>query len=365
MRLAGIDVDAPPELLLPIIVAGLVVLGLVAARLAQKLTARWLSSKPAVAVPVACAVVFGGLVWVPDIGLPGRLWRWLQGALNIGLVLSCALVVSRVAVAAVTEYVTRNPSMSPAVGVARVSVRLLIGALAIITALETLGVPVAPLATTLGVGSLAVALALQETLANFFAGLYLLADRPVRAGDYIKINDAQGEEGYVESIGWRSSRLRTLKNNTVIVPNQKLSQAILTNFHLPASPVGMAVNVVVAPGAEPTAVEAALNDELGRAAAELPKLIAGTPVARLADLTDAGQVWSCGFQVADVEAQGPAGHEVRKRVLARLRRDGIALGVPARLVQDRPKDGRVGAAAGGGGGQTDGPSQPARPDLPR
>ena len=126
--------------------------------------------------------------------------------------------------------------MSPALAVARVSVRLLVGALAIITALETLGVPVAPLVTTLGVGSLAVALALQETLANFFAGLYLLADRPVRAGDYIKINDAQGEEGYVESIGWRSSRLRTLKNNTVIVPNQKLSQAILDQL----SPAGLA-----------------------------------------------------------------------------------------------------------------------------
>ncbi len=209
--------------------------------------------------------------------------------------LACALVVSRVAVAAVTEYATRNPSMSPAVGVARVTVRLLVGALAIITALETLGVPVAPLVTTLGVGSLAVALALQETLANFFAGLYLLADRPVRAGDYIKINDAQGEEGYVESIGWRSSRLRTLKNNTVIVPNQKLSQAILTNFHLPARAGGDGGQPRRAAAAEPTAVEACLNDELTRAAAELPSLITGKPVALLADVTDAGQVWSSGL----------------------------------------------------------------------
>ena len=93
----------------------------------------------------------------------------------------------------------------------------------------------------------------------------------------------------------------------------------------------MAVNVVVAPAAEPTAVEACLNDELARAAAELPSLIGGKPVARLIDFTDAGQVWSCGVQVADVEAQGPAGHELRKRLLARLRREGIALGVPARL----------------------------------
>jgi small-conductance mechanosensitive channel len=333
MRLAGIDVDAPAELLLPIVVAALVVLGWLAARLARRLSGRWLSSKPAVSIPVGCAVVIGGLLWIPDLGLPGRLGRWLEGALDIGFVLACALVVSRIAVAAVTEYATRNPSMSPATGVARVSVRLLIGALAIITALETLGVPVAPLVTTLGVGSLAVALALQETLANFFAGLYLLADRPVRAGDYIRINDAQGEEGYVESIGWRSSRLRTLKNNTVIVPNQKLSQAILTNFNLPATRVGMAVNITVAHGAEPVAVEACLVDELARAVAELPTLLAGEPVARLTDLTDAGQVWSCSVEVADIAAQGPAGHEVRKRLLARLRREGIALGIPARLVR--------------------------------
>src|SRR5436189_26412 len=102
--------------------------------------------------------------------------------------------------------------------VARVTVRIAVLVLATIMALESLGVPVAPLLTTLGVGSLAVALALQETLANFFAGLYLLADRPVRPGDYIKIHD--GEEGFVQAIGWRSSRLRTTKNNIVIVPNQ-------------------------------------------------------------------------------------------------------------------------------------------------
>jgi small-conductance mechanosensitive channel len=338
MRLAGIDVEAAPEVILPVLLAVLVVLAALAARLARSAAKRWLSHPPALTVPIACAVFIGGALWIPDLdlGLPGRLGRWLEGALDIAFVGSCALVLSRVAVAAVTEYATRNPSMAPAVGVARVSVRLLVGALAIIMALEALGVPVAPLLTTLGVGSLAVALALQETLANFFAGLYLLADRPVRAGDYIKINDAIGEEGYVESIGWRSSRLRTLKNNTVIVPNQKLSQAILTNFHLPAAPVGAAINVVVAAGAEPAAVEASLNDELARAAAELPDLLGGKPVARLVDLTDAGQVWSCGVEVANVEAQGPAGHEVRKRVLSRLRRDGIALGVPARLVRDAP-----------------------------
>jgi small-conductance mechanosensitive channel len=98
----------------------------------------------------------------------------------------------------------------------------------------------------------------------------------------------------------------------------------------------MAVNLVVAPSSEPTAVEACLNDELVRAAAELPSLISGKPVARLIDVTDAGQVWSAGLQVADVEAQGPAGHELRKRLLARLRREGIALGIPTLVIHEAP-----------------------------
>jgi small-conductance mechanosensitive channel len=341
MRLAGIDIHAPPEVLVPALLVPLLLLGALAARVARALSGRWLQSRPAVATPAACAVVIGGLMWVPDLGLPGRLGRWLSDALVIAFVLACALVLSRIAVAAVTEYASRHPSMKPAVVWARMSVRVLIGALAAITALQSLGVPVAPLLTTLGVGSLAVALALQDTLANFFAGLYLLADRPIRNGDYIKMNDAAGAggEGFVESIGWRSSRLRTLASNTIIVPNTKLSQAILTNFHLPAAPVGMAVSLTVAHDSDPGQVETVLNEELARAQSELPALIGGKPAARLADVTEAGQVWACGLEVPDVQSQAAAGHEVRKRLVARLRREGIRLGIPARLLR-QARDGR-------------------------
>jgi small-conductance mechanosensitive channel len=337
MRLAGIDVHAPPEAILPILAVALLVLAAIAARAARGVAQHWLKNPPALSFPIACAVFIGGLLLVPELGLPGRLGHWLADTLDVTFVLACGLVVSRIAVAAVTEYALHRPSMSPALGVARVSVRILVGALAIIMALESLSVPVAPLLTTLGVGSLAVALALQETLANFFAGLYLLADRPVRAGDYIKLHE--GEEGYVEAIGWRSSRLRTQKNNIVIVPNQKLSQAILTNFHLPTASIGMAVNVTVAYGAAVSAVEACIAETLARAVTEVPGLAESNPIARLIDLTDSGQVWSCALQVRDVDAQGSVGHELRKRLVDRFARAGIALGVPERRLRgSQPED---------------------------
>src|SRR6516164_9493782 len=126
MRLFGIDIHERPEVTVPVFIVGLIVLGLLAARLARALSGRWLKSRPPVATPIAFAVILGGLHWIPDIGLPGRLGRWLDGTLVIALVLACALVVSRIAVAGVTEYANRHPSLSPAVTVARVSVRLLI-----------------------------------------------------------------------------------------------------------------------------------------------------------------------------------------------------------------------------------------------
>jgi small-conductance mechanosensitive channel len=330
-RLGGIDIDAPPAVVVPIALVALLVLSLLAARLVRTAMRRWLTAEaPSLGLPVGAAVLIGGLLLiVSEVALPGRIGHWLGAALDIALVIACALGLSRLAVAALTAFAARNPSVSPALGVSRGIVRIVVTALAAIMALESVGVPVAPLLTTLGIGSLAVALALQETLANFFAGLHLLADRPVRPGDYIKLQE--GAEGFVETIGWRSSRLRTSANNIVVVPNVKLSQAILTNFHLPIANVTMTITLTVDADADADAVERALSDELARAVGDVAELRDSKPVVRLSDVNVAGQVWSCTVDAKDVEAQALAGHEVRKRLLARLRREKIALAVKERV----------------------------------
>jgi small-conductance mechanosensitive channel len=86
--------------------------------------------------------------------------------------------------------------------------------------LDNLGVSLTPLLTTLGIGSLAVAIAHQDTLGNLFAGLHIKADRPIALGQFIRLES--GEEGYVERIGWRSTRIRMLPNKMAVVPNSKL-----------------------------------------------------------------------------------------------------------------------------------------------
>ncbi len=97
--------------------------------------------------------------------------------------------------------------------------------------LHKLGIDITPLVATLGVGGLAVGLALQDTLANLFAGFYIVIEKSLEPGDYIEM-DGVDVKGHIEEISWRTTKIKTLGNNRVIVPNSKLAQTITTNFTL-------------------------------------------------------------------------------------------------------------------------------------
>ncbi len=111
--------------------------------------------------------------------------------------------------------------------------------IAILLALELVGISVTPLVAGLGIGGLAVALAVQPTLSNFFAGSYLSGDRVISAGDFVELEN--GFQGYVVDVGWRSTRLRTPYNNLVVVPNSRLADSMLTNYSSPEEQIGVLV----------------------------------------------------------------------------------------------------------------------------
>ncbi len=127
---------------------------------------------------------------------------------------------------------------------------LLVGALLV---LENLGVDITPLLTALGVGSLAVALALQPTLSNLFAGLHITLAKPVRVGDFVELEG--GERGFIVDIGWRSTTVRELSNNVIVVPNARLAEMIVKNYSLPETEQAVVVNVGVSYGSDLAQVE--------------------------------------------------------------------------------------------------------------
>ncbi len=114
----------------------------------------------------------------------------------------------------------------------------------VLVVLDQLGISVAPLLATLGVGALALALALQPTLGNIFAGIQMVAAGQFQVGDFLRVNDS-GVEGYVTDIGWRTTTLRTLLDNYVIIPNSQLAESVLTNLHTPNPRVRLSIGVGV------------------------------------------------------------------------------------------------------------------------
>ena len=203
---------------------------------------------------------------------------------------------------------------------------------ALVIVLDNLGVSLTAVWTTLGVGSVAVALALQDTLSNFFAGFYVHLDHPVHVGDYIKLDN--GAEGYVSQLGWRSARIRNLGGNVIVVPNAKLATAIVTNFSLPDPSMSITIPINVSYDNDPANIERVLSDEARRAVGTVKGLVTDdTPsVSFIPGFGDWAMQFGVNCKVATFVDQYSVQHELRKRLFARLRKEGIQIPLPQRDV---------------------------------
>ncbi|MDD5222871.1 MAG: mechanosensitive ion channel [bacterium] len=171
------------------------------------------------------------LALLPGISFATRLLNlsgWIDRLLIALAILFFTILFANLASRLAQFYSDRTPTAIPFSGLTRNLARISILVIGIITMLNQLGVSITPLLTTLGIGGLAVALALQETLSNLFAGLFMTIGGQIRVGDQIRLQS--GEEGQVVDTDWRSTRIRNQQNNLIIIPNSKLSQTIITKI---------------------------------------------------------------------------------------------------------------------------------------
>ncbi len=167
----------------------------------------------------------------------------LQKILLVIIIFSGTLVIARIAAGFVDIYANKVKGVLASTTMFLNLTKLLVFLIGILIILQTLGISISPMLTALGIGGLAVALALQDTLSNLFSGLQIIASRQVRPGDYVKLNT--GEEGYVTDITWRNTTIRAIPDNMIIVPNSKLASTILTNYHQPAKVMSVIVQIGV------------------------------------------------------------------------------------------------------------------------
>ena len=265
--------------------------------------------------------------------LPARWERLGSRAILILVIAVLFYFPAKVITLSLRRVSQKQPALERATQPAAFLVQVLFSIVAVIVVLENLGVHLTAVWTTLGVGSVAVALALQDTLGNFFAGLYILADHPVNLNDYIRLDS--GQEGYVTRIGWRSTLLRTGQNNLVVVPNSTLAKAVVTNFSMPLERLTLPIQVGVAYGSDARRVEALLL-EIARNAVEdgLEGLLAdpAPSVFLIPGFGDSSLDFTLNVQVRRWPDQGAVQSELRKRILERFAQERITIPYPTREV---------------------------------
>ena len=158
-------------------------------------------------------------------------------------ILSVSVVLSRIVAGLIRIYAQRFQTTIAVSGLTQSISRGAILIIGFLMVLNSLGISITPILTTLGIGGLAVALALQDTLSNLFSGFHIILAKQIQIGDYIQLET--GQEGYVEDINWRTTKIRMLPNNIILIPNSKFSQVIVTNFYLPKKEMTILVDVGV------------------------------------------------------------------------------------------------------------------------
>jgi small-conductance mechanosensitive channel len=209
--------------------------------------------------------------------------------------------------------------------------RVVVWTIGALVLLDSLGIAITPLLTALGVGGLAVALALQDTLSNLFAGVHILASRKVQPGDFIQLDN--GMEGYVVDTNWRNTVMRQLPNNILVVPNATVASSIVTNYHLPERELSVTVKVGVSYDSDLEHVER-VTLEVGQ---EVMREVQGAvpahePTIRYTAFGGSSVNFNVGLRAAEVTTQALVTHEFIKRLHRRYQGEGIDFQSPAEAI---------------------------------
>ncbi len=257
--------------------------------------------------------------------------------LLVTLILSVTIVLAKVSVGFVDLYAERVEGVMPSTTIFENLTRVIIFIIGILVILQSLGISITPILTALGVGGLAVALALQETLSNLFSGVQIIASRQLKPGDYVKLES--GEEGYVEDITWRNTVIRALPNNMIVVPNSKLASTIVVNYYQPERELAVLVPVGVSYDSDLEKVEKVTIDVANEVMREVQGGIPEfEPFIRYNNFGDFSIDFTVIMRANEFVDQYLIKHEFIKRLHKRFEAEGIEIPFPVRTVYVKGKE---------------------------
>lgn len=248
----------------------------------------------------------------------------------VAAILTTTVFLSKLIVGFVRIYTEKISGKFPVTSIFSNITRFIVYAIGVLVILQSMGISITPILTALGVGGLAVALALQETLSNLFAGFHILASKSIRPGDYVKTQT--GEEGYITDINWRATSIKA-PDHLIIIPNSKLSSSIILNYYLPEQKTILRIPISVHHSSDLKKVkDVSLNT-----AKEIINEMEGCsmedePLIRFTNFGDNGIHFNLILKVKEYDLQFKIRSELIMRLHERYQENGIDISYPTKNI---------------------------------
>jgi len=257
----------------------------------------------------------------------------VRNVIVILIILSITFSVARAGVG-LLELFAESTDALPSAAMFTNLIRIFIITIGLLIVFQTLGISITPLLTALGVGGLAVSLALKDTLSDVFAGLHILLSKKVVPGDLVELDS--GHRGTVDNITWRNTTLKDRKGNLVVIPNAKLSAAIMKNFDAPLKELVVRVACGVSYDSDLERVERVTlevaKDVMQNSDGGIPEF---EPNMIFMNFGDSSIDFRVSLRSKDYSGQWTVTHEFIKRLHKRFGQEGINIPFPIRTIYQK------------------------------
>ncbi|WP_378957183.1 mechanosensitive ion channel family protein [Pelosinus sp. sgz500959] len=282
-------------------------------------------------IPTLLGILIGLYAIMEILTIPPRPLLFFQSLFHSLVILSLTLLVARLASGYLKQKFGKTSGAFASTSILATTIDLTVYTIGILFLLESFGVAISPLITALGVGGLAVALALQDTLTNLFSGINILIAKQIKIGDFVKLST--GEEGHVVDMNWRNTTIKTSTENMVVIPNQKFASSTITNYAQPFAECSISIPIGVSYESDLDHVE---KITVTVAKEILQETEGGVnnfePLVRYFSFADSSINFNVILRVKTVTDQHLIRHQFIKRIHARYQQEGIIIPFPTRTV---------------------------------
>lgn len=281
-------------------------------------------------LPIILSLMFALYILIDILPLPDKINHILYCILLTIVVFTIARLISR-SINSLIEIKTSSLGYATSsTTLLSTSINAVIYVIFGLTLLSHYGISITPLITALGIGSMAIAFGLQETIANLFSGLHLLISKQIRIGDYIKL--ASGEEGRISDISWRFTTVISATGNAIIIPNQKIASSILTNYNMPVQELAVIVPIGVSYDSDLQKVEQITIEVARQVTEKIDGEVPAEPSVRFHTLADSSINFNVVLHTSHFSNQLLLKHEFIKAIIERFRQENINIPYPVRTI---------------------------------